>query len=372
MIEEELAKQATSTNQADEGWAAFGEVKPRPSRPPPPRPAPPRPSPPKPTAPRVEIDYASGRNTPSVIVKAPSTESIKSWNVAEAETLIRKSNIIAIEASVQEQEEQDKEFDPFDTTDYEEVVAELKAKEVDPFDTSAHSASGPSKTELKLIEGEVLDSSGATGAEGKSNQDLLAELGEKAEGELNDSVDPFDTGFAADVLPDKGDPFDTTHLGEAALEEDPDFDPFDTTVADKVIPVRKPKVSQRSIVYIEDEDFDPETSFKVKKAKRAPPPRPQPVDPFAASFGEQEAGVQGKVLIPVTEVQALVEDKNGWVNSKDLEIKKLEEELLNDIGGPLQRSLTDDDFDPRAFAEPESEPEPEEDDPFDTSAITIA
>ena len=74
----------------------------------------------------------------------------------------------------------------------------------------------------------------------------------------------------------------------------------------------------------------------------------------------------------MTEVQALVEDKNSWVNTKDLEIKKLEEELLNDIGGPLQRSLTDDDFDPRAFDEPESEPEPEEDAPFDTSAITIA
>jgi len=68
---------------ADEGWAAFGEVKPRPSRPLPPRPAPPRPAPPsRPSAPRVEIDYASGRNTPSVIVKAPSSESIKSWNVA--------------------------------------------------------------------------------------------------------------------------------------------------------------------------------------------------------------------------------------------------------------------------------------------------
>ena len=324
----------------------------------------------------MEIDYASGRNTPSVVIKAPSLESIKSWNVAEADILIRKSNILAIEADALEQIEQDKEFDPFDTTDYEEVVAELKAKEVDPFDTSACRVNGPSKTELKLIEGEVLDSSNSTGTDGKTNQDLLAELGDKAEGELDESIDPFDTEFVADVLPDKGDPFDTTHLGtsEAALEEDPEFDPFDTTVADKVIPVRKPKVNQRSIVSIEDDDFDPETSFQVKKVKRPPPPRPQPADPFAVNFGVEESGAQAKLLTPVTEIKAPEEDKNSWVNTKDLEIKQLEDELLNEFGGPLQRSLTDDDFDPRAFdiPEPESEPEIEEDDPFDTSAITIA
>ena len=55
------------------------------------------------------------------------------------------------------------------------------------------------------------------------------------------------------------------------------------------------------------------------------------------------------------------------------EKKKREEELLNEFGGPLKRSLTDEDFDPRAFDSPpaiEEKPEtPESPDPFDTDGI---
>ena len=366
-----------TAESADQSWAAFEEPRARPSRPPPPRPAPPpaRPTPPKP---QVQIDYASGRNTPSVIVKAPSSESIKSWNVTQAECLILKSNIEAIEAAGYEAE---REFDPFDTTEYEEVVAELKAKEVDPFDTSAHDADliGPSKTELRLIESEVLNSNpgGAASTNPESNISLL----EKELGEAADIEDPFDTGFVKDILPETVDPFDTSVVDSTLLKEteaDANFDPFDTSIVEKVIPLRRPKVSQRSTISIEDDDFDPSSAFKVKPAKPAPPQRPSLpkvlVDPFSIedSDGPLSAVGASKVLTPHKEVQEeLIEEDFTSVNAKNLEIKQLEEELLDEIGGPLKRSFTDDDFDPRALESPPEVVDPDEFDPFDTSAIQI-
>ena len=246
---EVVDKQAKAQKFGDEegGWGAFDTAveRKKPPRPPPRRPPPPRP--PRPSdsgakeTPQVQVDYASGsntgRNTPSVIIKAPSSESIKSWNVNQAETLILKCNIEAIEASALEEDDDD---DPFDTKQFEGIVAELKGKEEDPFDTSAASKLGPS--EIKELE--------------KGNEE--------------EKKDPFDTEFAEDLVPNKGDPFSTEHVPED------DFDPFDTTVADAVIPVRAPTIDQKTIVSIEDNDFDPEASFKTKKARPAPPPKPEP------------------------------------------------------------------------------------------------
>jgi len=365
------------------GWAEFDQIKrKKPSRPPPPRPAPPRPPAPS-RPPAVQVDYASGRNTPSVIIKAPSSDSIKSWNVTQSDTLILKCNIEALEASALEEEA---EADPFDTTEFEEIVKELKIKEGDPFDTSNLSLE-PSKTELKLIENEILNTGSENNKLGeKSNLDLLSEeVPEEAE-------DPFDTGFVEELLPNKGDPFNTDHIEEK--EEEDDFDPFDTTAADEVIPVRKPKVSQKSIVSIEDDDFDPTTAFVVKKAKPPPPPRPslppeKLADPFTVEAAKQDPEPE-KVLVPKKKEHAEV--FKGRARPKTIEQlaaekaeqeKKLQEELLNEFGGPLQRSLTDEDFDPRAFeASPVEEkpltpesPDPfntDGIDPFDTSAVQIA
>jgi len=369
----------------NDGWAEFDQIKrKKPSRPPPPpRPAPPRPAPPS-RPPAVQVDYASGRNTPSVIIKAPSSDSIKSWNVTQSDTLILKCNIEALEASALEE---DDEADPFDTTEFEGIVKELKIKEEDPFDTSLCDLNlGPSKTELKLIENEILSASNKNNEAGdKSNLDLLSEEVPEPKPEEEEPEDPFDTGFVEELLPNKGDPFNTDHVDE----EDEDFDPFDTTVADKVIPVRKPKVSQKSIVSIEDDDFDPTTAFVVKKAKPPPPPRPsippeKLVDPFAVELTEPEPKEPIKVLTPKKEHTQVFA---GRARPKTIEQiqkeKQLEEELLNEFGGPLQRSLTDEDFDPRGF---DSSPVKEEPltpespdpfntdgiDPFDTSAVQIA
>lgn len=306
--------------------------------------------------------------------------------MTQSDTLILKCNIEALEASALEEDAE--EADPFDTTEFEGIVKELKIKEADPFDTSSCTdlSIGPSKTELKLIENEILTSGNTNNELGeKSNLDLLSEEVPEPEEEPED---PFDTGFVEELLPNKGDPFNTDHVNE----EDEDFDPFDTTVADKVIPVRKPKVSQKSIVSIEDDDFDPSTAFVVKKARPPPPPRPslrpeKLVDPFAVQTTEPEPVEPVKVLIPKKKEHTEVFVGRRRPKTKEqieAEKKKEEEELLNEFGGPLQRSLTDEDFDPRAFdsspvkedipATPES-PDPFDTDgidPFDTSAVQIA
>ena len=87
---------------------------------------------------------------------------------------ILKLNIEAIEASALEEQE---EFDPFDTTEYEEVVSGLRPKEADPFDTSICTDInlGPSRVELHLIEAGILGEDRQEEAGEKSNLDLLCE-----------------------------------------------------------------------------------------------------------------------------------------------------------------------------------------------------
>jgi hypothetical protein len=108
------------------------------ARPPPPKP---KPEPPK-RPPQVYVNPSSRPNTPSVVVKAPSTESIKSWNISVAESLIRKSEIEAIEAGVLAEREEE-ELDPFDTTKFEDPSEDKRESAADdlddvedPFDTS--------------------------------------------------------------------------------------------------------------------------------------------------------------------------------------------------------------------------------------------
>ena len=194
----------------------------------------------------------------------------------------------------------------------------------------------------------------------------------------NEEVDPFDTDFAADVLPNKGDPFDTSYVkggpGKAEIraleeefltqeefdprvaegssvpkqvapgtagkprpihrggsrgkleikappapppeeEEDAEEDPFDTSIVDKVIPIRAAK--QRTDLSVEDDDFDPTQSFRQANKKE--------IDPFDTSVAA--------AVIPELETPADDEDK-------PLTVEPIEK--------PLPTSLTDDDFDPRA------------------------
>ena len=334
--------------EANGGWAEFDQIKrKKPTRPPPPRPPPPRP-PSRPKPPAVNIDYASGRNTPSILIKAPSTESVKSWNVTQSDTLILKCNIEALEASALEDED---EIDPFDTTEYEGLVKELKAQSEDPFDTT-HLNLEPSKTELKLIE-----------------KELIGDKDKEEEAPESDK-DPFDTEFVKEVVPkeeEPEDPFDTGAAAEvAAPEEEEDFDPFDTSVVEKVIPVRSPKISQKSTISIEDDDFDPSKAFSTKNKEPPPPPPQRPTelpvyDPFASREGTAPPPVIKKVR---PEHQVKIAGRARPKTQAQIEAEKAVQLAKETI------VESDDDFDPRADTPPTPKPKtPESPDPFDTDGI---
>ena len=72
---------------------------------------------------------------------------------------------------------------------------------------------------------------------------------------------------------------------EPELEEDEeeDIDPFDTTIVDKVIPVRKATVSAD----IEDQDFDPTSTFNSAVEE---------VDPFDTTIAGEVIPELGTVL----------------------------------------------------------------------------
>ena len=235
-IDEEFSGWTEVQPVVDQGWAAFQETKtekkppPRPSKPPPPRPSrPPRVGPPSAAAAsKSHLDPAYARDNPSVVIKAPSTESIKSWNCATADILIKKSEIEALDAPVEE--DQDEE-DPFDTSNFDGIVKTDKKDSDDiddPFDVSGFKSPEPEKAspvEEEKAEEEIADPfdlSGFKSPEPKDQPDLLTNLEDDLEAICDAPIaiipaaaavaDPFDTEFASGVLPDKGDPFDTSYV----------------------------------------------------------------------------------------------------------------------------------------------------------------
>ena len=398
----------------DEGWAAFKEDK-KPKRPPPPKPAPPRPNRP-PLKPGNSL-VPSEKSSVSVVVKAPSTESIKSWNCAVAENLITQSKLEALENSIlqeDDEEEEEEEFDPFDTSNFKDYKGEGEEKQEDvddPFDTSEvpDFKEDKEKEELESKPQEQIDLL----TDIDENKDLEATLVPVAK-----DLDPFDTDFATDILPNKGDPFDTSFVkggpGKAeirALEEEfidkEDFDPgttestsipskqvahgtagrqrpstalkclsnieskaatavnikadshdeddiedpFDTTIVNKVIPVRKAK--QSTEISVEDEDFDPTSNFEAIEKEEI-----DPFDTSLATFVVPELRAQAEA-----EAKAKAEEEERKAKEKfEAEAKaiaeaaaKLSSQVDEDkplstapIAKPLPHSLTDDDFDPRA------------------------
>lgn len=384
---------------------------------------------------QVYVNPSSRPNTPSVVVKAPSTESIKSWNISVAESLIRKSEIEALEAEVLAEREEE-EFDPFDTTKFEDPSEDKREEGVDggqdnddvedPFDTSEF----PDFEKEERLKREAEEEERK-----KAEVDLLTD-GDELGGEFGDLIvpekgpepDPFDTGFAAKVLPNKGDPFDTSFVtggpGKAeihALEEEfldkEDFDPrtaegssiprkavapgaagrarpkkglvtdlkvkvplpvavekpkevtadeqvedeeeeedpFDTSIVNKVIPVRKAK--QRSDLSVEDDDFDPTSTFKQVQqdidfdpfdttivgtvipelAEKVAEPEPEPEKP-----AEPE---------PVKPVEEPVVQEPAKPEPKVLELDGKQFKILPPAPprrATVKRTLSDEDFDPRA------------------------
>jgi hypothetical protein len=389
---------------------------------------------------QVYVNPSSRPNTPSVVVKAPSTESIKSWNISVAETLIRKSEIEALEAEVLAEREEE-EFDPFDTTKFEDpsedkkevpVAEESHADIEDPFDTSEF----PDFEKEERLRREAEEE-----ARKKAEVDLLTDDNELGSDlgditivpEKGPEPDPFDTGFAAKVLPNHGDPFDTSFVtgcpGKAEIqaleeeflekedfdprtaegssiprkavapgtagrarpkkglatdlkvkvplpvaapekpredsteskEEEEEDDPFDTSIVNKVIPVRKAK--QRSDLSVEDEDFDPTHTFqKVQKdiefdpfdttiAGTVIPELAEKSEPAPPEPEQQQEEVAAETVVPEPPV---VEQEPPKPEPKVLSIDGQQFKILPPARprrSPAKRSTVaddDDDFDPRA------------------------
>ena len=412
----------TVAKAPDVGWAAFKEDK-KPKRPPPPKPAPPRPK-------RPQLKESTSLGPPvessvSVLVNAPSTESIKSWNCAVADNLISKSKADQIKNYPLEEEEE--EFDPFDTSNYNVPKEDDEEDDVeeDPFDTSHIPDQESEKKEEEPEEKaeEQVDLLGDNDAEKDLEGPTLVATAAK-------DIDPFDTDFASDILPNKGDPFDTSFvkggpgkaelrrledelidkdefdprteeeasntfkklapgtagrqrpsaalsglsdlevkappspvhnpafktIGQARKEkEEIEEDPFDTTIVNKVIPVRKAK--QSSEISVEDQDFDPTATFKAIEIEE--------IDPFdtsaatsvipelrAQAEAEAKAKAEEQERIRKEQEEAAAKEKERAIAEAAAKLaSKVDEDkpLSNEpIAKPLPHSLTDDDFDPRA------------------------
>ena len=145
---------------------------------------------------QVYVNPSSRPNTPSVVVKAPSTESIKSWNISVAESLIRKSEIEALEAEVLAEREEE-EFDPFDTTKFEDPSEDKREEGVDggqdnddvedPFDTSEF----PDFEKEERLKREAEEEERK-----KAEVDLLTD-GDELGGEFGDPTGVFDQMISA-------------------------------------------------------------------------------------------------------------------------------------------------------------------------------
>ena len=371
----------SSEPDQNEGWAAFGgggETKSKK----PPRPVPPRPQRPRP--PRVHIDPADIPEAPSVVVKAPSTESIKSWNCSVADNLIRKSQESAAVEPLEEQEE----YDPFDTKhvdDFDENKISKGTEEdeegdiADPFDTSAFQTE-KDVTENKETEDLLLEANTPPKSPKRGNDDddeeedneeeevpdvfSLDLLGSGQEGpQIKDKpiapeikpveeLDPFDTEFASHVLPDKGDPFNTSYVqgnpGKAEL-----------------------RALEEEFCKVEDvKSTNLKTKTEVKKAKKVPSAseRARPKRSKISKAKEEEAASTAEISDPFdTSAVLSVEDENfdpssSFKKSREIRLKQEEEAdpfdtaIASSVLGESHEVATtsvdnnsdSDDFDPRA------------------------
>lgn len=262
-------------SSAGDGWAAFEKKKP-------PRPAPPKPR--QPRAPTVSVTAIDPSDAPSVVVKAPSTESIKSWNISVAENLIRKvEESSAVEPVLEE--------DPFDTThieDFEEDNSKAVESSEDPFDTSGIKVDS---IVTRICETQE-DKPGDSESEKEEDvPDLISDTLTNNPLNGKDS-DPFDTEFASDVLPDKGDPFDTSYVPQ----QDSSVSALDSlereckgSLASSNIENTETIVKTASKIQVEDTEFDPTATFQRSKEERLQ--QEEEIDPF-------DTGIADSVVVP--------------------------------------------------------------------------
>ncbi|XP_016953894.1 protein stoned-A [Drosophila biarmipes] len=139
-------------------------------------------------------------------------------------------------------------------------------------------------------------------------------------------------------------------------EENPDDDPFNTNFAEQVI--------KKTTVLEEDADFDP----RAEEPATGPSSLAAPTHDLLAGSATDLSQVVPAPLAPTLSVDQDPEDFDPFdtsaisalVQPKATELRFLERELLNEssgVGGTLKHSLSDPDFDPRADQETPAKPQ---------------
>ena len=170
-----------------------------------------------------------------------------------------------------------KNVDPFDT----DFASDILPNKGDPFDTSFVKG-GPGKAEIRALEDEFLEKENfdPRTAEGKSIPQKPLAPGRP--GRQRPSA-------ALSDLEIKAPPIEKKKVD--SVDEEEIVDPFDTTIVNKVVPIRKAKKS--SEISVEDQDFDPTSTFKAIEIEE--------IDPFDTSAATE--------VIPELKAQAEAEAK---------------------------------------------------------------
>ena len=236
-----------------------------------------------------------------------------------------------------------KNVDPFDT----DFASDILPNKGDPFDTSFVKG-GPGKAEIRALEDEFLE---------KENFDPRT-----AEG-TSIPRKPLAPGIAGRQRPSaalsglseleiKAPPIEKKK--EESVDEKDIVDPFDTTIVNKVVPIRKAKKS--SEISVEDQDFDPTSTFKAIEIEEIDPfdtSAATEVIPELKAQAEAEAKAKAEEELRKAKEAAEAESKakERAIAEAAAKLAKIDENKplsSEPIAKPLPHSLTDDDFDPRA------------------------
>jgi hypothetical protein len=145
---------------------------------------------------------------------------------------------------------------------------------------------------------------------------------------------------------------ETKPAEEEAAEEEEEDDPFDTSIVNKVIPVRKAK--QRSDLSVEDEDFDPTHTFQQIEKDDFDPFDTTIADSVIPESAEKQVEPEPEEVIqevpaPVEEPVVIIPEPTN-PEPLSLEIDGKPFKILPPAPPrKVRRTVTaDDDFDPRA------------------------
>ncbi|KAK7021026.1 hypothetical protein SK128_012436, partial [Halocaridina rubra] len=264
-------------------------------------------------------------------------------------------------AKAKDKEFEELEDDPFDTSAAAQVLEpeDTADAEKDPFDISF--AEGAIESESSSVK--------------PSKPPPPRPAPPTAQPEANE-IDPFDTSVADHILPvdHLASPDTALDLPDtlqpqsgADITKSESFDPFDTSIAEsfgktelKVLETELLTTEQNLKEEEDDFDFDPRAGEPEKTAPARPPqpclltadeeevasgPVLTPAQDIQDDFDPFDTSIAAKVVIKSLEEELLSDTAHQADRFGKTELRTLESELLADSG--VKRNLSDDEFDPR-------------------------